>query len=84
MPGEEETRRKAGPERPDGKETPRASDVNADAEGSDAEETHNPLVTALGFLVVLVLLLGTWFVVSKIQCDPLYSDAGLSHSRACR
>ncbi len=82
MPGEEERRGKAGGKRPDLKQVPRVSD--AKAEDADAEETHNPLATWLGFLVVVVLLLGTWFVINQIKCDPLFSDAGLSHSRACR
>jgi hypothetical protein len=84
MAGEEETQRRAGEKRPALKEVPRAADVNANAQEPEAEEAHNPLATWLGFLVVVALLLGTWFVINQINCDPLFSDAGLSHSRACR
>ncbi|MGA3303235.1 MAG: hypothetical protein ABSC72_08110 [Methylovirgula sp.] len=46
--------------------------------------SHNPLAMGLGLLVVLALLLGTRFVINGIKCDPLFSDAGLSHLRACQ
>lgn len=73
----EDSGRQAGGRSPD------SPDVGAKATESE-EDTYNPRATWLGFLVVLVLLLGTWFVVNAIRCDPLFSDAGLSHSRACR
>lgn len=51
-------------------------------DGEDSEP--NFIALALGFLVVLGLLVAGWFIVSEMRCNPLYSNAGLSHSRACQ
>lgn len=52
---------------------------------NDAEDSEpNFMALALGFLVVLGLLIAGWLIVSQMRCNPLYSDAGLSHSRACQ
>jgi hypothetical protein len=48
------------------------------------EEAQNPLALGLALAVILALLLGSWFLINQLKCDPLYSDAGLSHSRVCR
>ena len=52
---------------------------------NDADDSEpNFIALALGFLVVLGLLVAGWFIVSEMRCNPLYSNAGLSHSRACQ
>ena len=38
----------------------------------------------LGLLVPIVLLIIGWLIFEVVQCDPLYSDAGLYRSRECR
>jgi hypothetical protein len=50
----------------------------------DDEDTHNPLALGLGALVILGLVVGAWFLIQSMRCNPLFSDAGLYHSRACR
>lgn len=82
MPGGDERDSRAGGTRTEAVEMPRASEIKA--READREETHNPLALGLGLLVVVILFVGTWFVVNALTCDPLFSDAGLSHSRACR
>lgn len=52
--------------------------------GDSDDSEPNFVALGLGFLVVLGLLVSGWFIVSQMHCNPLYSDAGLSHSRACR
>ncbi len=51
-------------------------------DGDDSEPNFIALV--LGFLVVLGLLIAGWWIVNQMRCNPLYSNAGLSHSRACQ
>lgn len=52
---------------------------------NDADDSEpNFIALGLGFLVVLGLLIGGWFIISQMRCNPLYSNAGLSHSRACQ
>lgn len=51
-------------------------------DGEDSEP--NFMALGLGFLVVLGLLIAGWLIVSEMRCNPLYSNAGLSHSRACQ
>jgi len=53
------------------------------SEDSDDSEP-NFVALGLGLLVVLGLLVGGWFIVSQMRCNPLYSDAALSHSKACQ
>jgi hypothetical protein len=48
------------------------------------DDTGNRIALGLGFFVVLVLLIGTWIVIGQMRCNPLFSDAGLAHSRDCR
>ena len=39
----------------------------------------NPLALVIGFVLVLgVLLLGFWWFISKVECDPMISDRGMS------
>lgn len=51
-------------------------------DGDDSEP--NFIALGLGFLVVLGLLIAGWLIVSQMRCNPLYSNAGLSHSRSCQ
>jgi hypothetical protein len=48
------------------------------------EEPRNLIALCLGALVVLILVLGALFIVNQTRCNPLFSDAGLSRSQACR
>jgi hypothetical protein len=54
------------------------------ADTDDAEDGHNPWAVALGAAVILGLLIGTWLLIDSMKCNPMFSDAGLYHSRACR
>ncbi|MGO9133086.1 MAG: hypothetical protein ACLP8A_03420 [Methylovirgula sp.] len=47
-------------------------------------DSHNPLALGLGAVVILALVIGAWFLIQSMRCNPLFSDAGLYHSRACR
>jgi hypothetical protein len=47
------------------------------------DEYHNPLAVYFGFLVVLLLLIGGWFIIDWMRCDPFYSDLAMTH-RSCR
>lgn len=59
-------------------------EMRAEQERHIEEEPNNPVALGLGLLVVLVLLFGSWFIINQMHCNPLYSDAGLSRSHACR
>lgn len=54
------------------------------AKTGDEGEGHNPWAVALGAAVVLGLVIGAWLLIDSMKCNPLFSDAGLYHSRACR
>lgn len=60
-----------------------APDSRLDAE-NDVEEGDNPLALVLGALVILALVVGAWFLIDSMKCNPLFSDAGLYRSQACR
>jgi hypothetical protein len=49
-----------------------------------AGEYHNPAAVWAGLIVLAFLLVGGWFLIDAMSCDPFYSDIGLSRSRACR
>jgi hypothetical protein len=69
----------------DGADGLRDSDDTRHVDGvQDGESEPNYLALGLGLLVILTLLLGTWFIVAQMSCNPLYSDAALAHSKACR
>jgi hypothetical protein len=53
-------------------------------ETDDEDDGHNPWAVLLGAAVILGLLIGTWLLIDAMKCNPMFSDAGLSHSRACR
>jgi hypothetical protein len=59
------------------------SETTPQREDSDDSEP-NFVALGLGLLVVLGLLVGGWFIFSQMRCNPLYSDAALSHSKACQ
>lgn len=66
---------------------PNSDVANSDVDGQEvdgSEEGPNLLALGLGLLVILGLLLGTWFLVNAMRCNPMFSDAGLYHSRSCR
>ena len=48
------------------------------------DDAGNRIALGLGLFVVVVLLVGTWLVIGQMRCNPLFSDAGLAHSRDCR
>ena len=66
-----------------GRDTTGPSKTEADDNNTDDSEP-NFIALGLGFLVVLALLLAGWFLVNQMRCNPLYSNAGLAHSRDCR
>lgn len=53
-------------------------------ESDDEDEGHNPLAVALGAAVILALVICAWLLIDSMKCNPMFSDAGLYHSRACR
>jgi hypothetical protein len=53
-------------------------------ESDDTNDGHNPWAVAAGTVVILGLLIGTWLLINSMKCNPMFSDAGLYHSRACR
>ncbi|HTJ03311.1 MAG TPA: hypothetical protein VL492_11010 [Methylovirgula sp.] len=53
-------------------------------ESDDTNDGHNPWAVVAGAAVVLGLLVGTWLLIDSTKCNPMFSDAGLYHSRACR
>ncbi len=61
-----------------------ARETRAEQERHIEEEPNSPLALCLGLLVVLMLLFGSWFIINQMRCNPLFSDAGLSRSHACR
>jgi hypothetical protein len=46
------------------------------------EEPTNSVALGLAFLVVLILILGGWFIVNQVRCDPLFSD--VARTQVCR
>jgi len=48
------------------------------------EDYHNPAAIWIGLAVLAALVVTGWFIVDRLTCDPMYSDLGMSHSRACR
>jgi uncharacterized membrane protein len=62
----------------------RAIDARAERDRQIEREYHNPVAFWVGLVVLLVLLVGGWFLLDAMRCDPFYSDIGLSRSRACR
>jgi hypothetical protein len=62
---------------PGDREPPREPDF-------DEDEPFHPLALCLGILMVLLLVLGAWFIFKGARCNPLYSDSGLFRSQSCR
>jgi len=75
----------------DGKTMPISDEDESRDEPSDLlprnpaeDDAANWLALGLGLFVVLVLLIGGWVIIGQMRCNPLFSDAGLAHSRDCR
>lgn len=62
----------------------KALEMRAEQERHIEQEPDNPVALGLGLLVILSFLIGSWFIINQMRCNPLYSDAGLSRSQACR
>lgn len=50
----------------------------------EEDEAFHPLAILLGVLMVLLLVVGAWYLFKQARCNPLYSDSGLSRSQSCR
>jgi hypothetical protein len=50
----------------------------------EEDEPFHPLAILLGVLMVLLLVIGAWFIFKQARCNPLYSDSGLFRSQSCR
>lgn len=59
--------------------------AHADREADfEEDEPFHPLAICLGILMVLLLVLGAWFLFEGARCNPLYSDSGLFRLQSCR
>lgn len=62
---------------------PTRAHADRDADFEEDEPFH-PLAICLGILMVLLLVLGAWFLFEGARCNPLYSDSGLFRLQSCR
>lgn len=63
----------------------RAAKEDRDRQEQQAKRDYdNPTAFWLGLLAFALVLVAAYFVIDAMSCDPFYSDAGMTHGRACR
>jgi hypothetical protein len=52
----------------------RAQDARAEQQQHLRQDYHSPGAFILGILVMAFLVIGGWFLINRMRCDPLFAN----------
>ncbi|HLY56469.1 MAG TPA: hypothetical protein VKS60_12985 [Stellaceae bacterium] len=62
----------------------RAAEDRAERDREAERDYDNPMGVWIGLGVIVLLLLGSLFIIDEMGCNALFSDRGLSRSGDCK